>query len=242
MQAHPENYQQDSKLFEQSPFYEQMATTYAGKKKSEVIEALSKPYVLKTHLNRYELADRPEKPIYIARNPLDAALSSFFHAGRDLCNDPDYKPWHLKSACANLMPWTNHIKDWHDFNEDEKQPLFLTYEEMQKDYYSVLLKLCNFCEIDPAKIDFEKVKQYTSFSEMKKIEETLNHPTSGAPLKNFCRNGTIGDWKNHLRPDMVKMVYDQYYDHGIDKYYGSLEDWADMHDWIKEHPTFNQKS
>ncbi len=95
--------------------------------------------------------------------------------------------------------------NWFDFNlgwweqKDDPNFLFITYEEMIKDIYSVIAKLCNFLNKQLPSDIIEAIVKHTSFKEMKsnKMVNWEFFPEAlDQRISQFIRKGEIGDWQN----------------------------------------------
>ena len=99
------------------------------------------------------------------------------------------------------------LGNWFDFNlgwweqKDDPNFLFIMYEDMIKDIYSVIGKLCNFLDKQLPSDVIDAIVRHTSFREMKK-NKMVNWEFLPALLdqniSQFIRKGEIGDWENCL--------------------------------------------
>ncbi|XP_032877005.1 amine sulfotransferase-like [Amblyraja radiata] len=154
------------------------------------------------HLVPKALKAKKGKVIYVARNPKDVLVSSYyFHKHFALYESPKNFPDFFEKFIDGRVEfscWFDHIRDWCT-HKDEFNFLFLTYEEMQKDLRATIQKICNFVgrQLDDEKLD--SVIKHSSFETMKK-DPMANY--EGIPKKSpggsFLRKGTVGDWKNNF--------------------------------------------
>ncbi|XP_041535301.1 sulfotransferase 6B1-like [Microtus oregoni] len=181
--------------------------------KFEELKMVPKRRVIPTHLN-YEMIpgtvkQKQCKIVYVIRNPKDTAVS-LFHYYRDNPNLPSPETW---AAFLELFlkgdvvygSWFDHVLSWEKHKND-KNVLFLFYEEMKKDFVKSLNKITDFLGFDVNDSDISKIARNTSFSEMKSnaVKENCdpNHTicalTSDRNL--VFRKGVVGDWINYFTP------------------------------------------
>ena len=96
--------------------------------------------------------------------------------------------------------YMDHLVGWWPRRND-KNVLFLKYEDMKKDLESTISKIASFIGINLSDDIITKIAYFTSFEQMKD-DNTVNYSwreyyqKEGAPK--FCRKGIVGDWKNFL--------------------------------------------
>ncbi len=174
----------------------------------EKLGELSQPRLLKSHFPYHlfpcgQPHTTPCKYIYVTRNPKDTLVSLFFFMKqaweRDLEWD-DFFERFMKGDVFygdyfdNLLSWLPH--------KDDKNMLFLRYEDMKKDLPQTVSKIASFMEIELQDETIAKIVELTTFKTMKG-DNTANLSW----LKNmkdekgegkFLRKGVVGDWKNFL--------------------------------------------
>nr|XP_044995385.1 sulfotransferase 1C2 [Jaculus jaculus]XP_044995387.1 sulfotransferase 1C2 [Jaculus jaculus] len=189
--------------------------------KFEELKGCSKRRVIPTHLS-YDMLpvtikQRQCKIIYIVRNPKDTAVS-LFHYYRDNPNLPSVETW---AAFLELFlkgevvygSWFDHVLTWEEHKND-KNILFIFYEDMKKDFTKSLKKITAFLGISMNETEVNKIAWRTSFNEMKnnaaKENCDPNHTicalTSNRNL--VFRKGVVGDWINYFTPKQ-KRVFDE---------------------------------
>lgn len=190
------------------PYFE---FTYPG---TEAIADLPSPRLIKSHLPLNLLPSdinvKKPKIIYIARNPKDVVVSYYYF---NLLLKPytsydgkfeEFCDLFLHDQVA-YTPWWRHVLDfWNQRQEDNV--LFIKYEDLQKDTASVIRTIANFLGKPLTDEQVEFIKDYCSFEKMKTNDMT-NHSwfkTLGAFAEEgeFIRKGKVGDWENHLNPDL----------------------------------------
>ncbi|KAL1775765.1 sulfotransferase 6B1-like [Sigmodon hispidus] len=189
--------------------------------KFEELKVVPKRRVIPTHLN-YEMIpvtvkQKQCKIVYIVRNPKDTAVS-LFHYYRDNPNLPSTETWaeflelFLKGDVV-YGSWFDHVLSWEKHKND-KNILFLFYEEMKKDFVKSLKKITAFLDISVNDSEMDKIAQNTTFSEMKTnaVKENCdpNHTICAltSDKKLVFRKGVVGDWINYFTPKQ-RRVFDE---------------------------------
>ncbi|KAL2084471.1 hypothetical protein ACEWY4_019989 [Coilia grayii] len=148
------------------------------------------------------------KVIYVARNPKDVLVSSFyFHQMASFLDDPGTFDEFLEKFLAGEVlfgKWTDHVKSWRN-NDLGNRILFVTYEEMVKDLRGVLRRFLDFLGREMTEQSMEQVVSHCTFSHMKNNamsnfsmipRDIMDHEKSP-----FLRKGIAGDWKKHFSAD-----------------------------------------
>ncbi|XP_029452311.1 amine sulfotransferase-like [Rhinatrema bivittatum] len=157
------------------------------------------PRLFSTHLPHYlvpkDLRNKKGKVIYVFRNPKDAMISFYyFHQTvAELDHTTNLDDFIEKFLTGNVpsSSWFDHVRGWYTHREDFNI-LFITYEEIIKDHRGAVLKLCDFLgkKLDDETVD--RIVERSSFKNMK-MDPTANYETTNKGQ--FCRRGTIGNWK-----------------------------------------------
>ena len=96
----------------------------------------------------------------------------------------------------HLVSWWPHIND--------KNVLFLKYEDMKKDLISTVSTIASFIGCNLPSDIIAKIADLTSFEKMKD-DDTANYswtePCKKPNAPKFLRKGIVGDWKNFLTPE-----------------------------------------
>lgn len=174
----------------------------------------NKPRLFGTHIPYPSLADSIKESdcrvVYLCRNPLDTFVSSWHFIGSmtrysleeafEMCSD----------GVIGFGPFWDHMLGyWKESLEMPEKVLFLTYEDLKEDTSFQLKRLANFLGC-PFSLEeerdgvVEKVVKLCSFENLKDLEVNKK----GKSIKNFenkklFRKGEVGDWVNHLSPEMV---------------------------------------
>ncbi|KAG2604986.1 cytosolic sulfotransferase 10-like [Panicum virgatum] len=207
----------------------------------EPAAALRSPLVLATHLPYSLLPDRIRGGrgegsgiVYICRNPKDVLVSGWlFTKKTSAMFGLDVQSYTLQEAfdlfcegrCINGPHWQHALEYWEESFRRPGKVLFLRYEEMLREPASSLRKLAEFMgcafseEEDGGLVD--AIVELCSLGELKSMDVNKNGSNHLA-VKNetYFRMGVIGDWSNHLTPEMAekldKIVGDALQGSGLD--------------------------
>ena len=154
------------------------------------------PYSLMPHLN-----NTTAKIVYVARNPKDVAISTYFHNQSKLSYEGTWEEHFQEflNGDVGFGPYFDHILPWWQASQKDKNILFMKYENMKHDHAGSVAKLASFLDIQADTQLIETVVLLSSFQSMTS-NETTNFdwiPQKVDKPKHF-RKGNIGDWRNHF--------------------------------------------
>ena len=170
-----------------------------------------RPRKIKSHLPLSFLPDNlldTAKVIFVARNVKDMVVSYYYHYK---LNNPNmdwnlfakmYKAGAVKQS--QMIPMV--LEAWN--RRSNPNLLFLTYENMKKDYEKEAKRIKEFLNVTLTPEQDRFVKERTSFGEMRKSDavnkkhEIPHTPSDKGP--SFIRKGIIGDWKTHFDQETNK--------------------------------------
>lgn len=151
--------------------------------------------------------------VYVARNPKDVAVSTYYH---DQSKHGYEGTWeeHFKLFIEGKVmfgSYFDHVFPWWEAGKQNKNVLFLKYEDMKTDLRAVILKLVGFLEIKtPSKL-ISSVIEKSSFGMMANNRQTnFNWVPQKEDIPGHFRKGEIGDWRNHFTPEQNK-IFDGLY-------------------------------
>eukprot|EP01035_Chromulina_nebulosa_P020322 gene20322-26379_t len=173
----------------------------------EEFESAPRPRVLKTHSpyhlllgtngNGVKALPSTTKVILMSRNPLDACVSSYYHAWNPFKSGWPFEAW--ASLWLNgYVPhgsWFDWVKGWYKESIDNSnQILWLQYEDLKINPVFQIEKIAKFLNINYNENLLELVAKASSFESMKEQAEALSDQIPVGHL----RKGKSGDWKNHF--------------------------------------------
>ncbi|KAK8994016.1 hypothetical protein V6N11_008225 [Hibiscus sabdariffa] len=112
---------------------------------------------------------------------------------------------------ASILPYWDHVLGyWKASLEHPGKILFLKYEEMVDDTVLYVNKLAEFIG-HPFSVEEqqqgvpEKIVKMCSFENLSSLEVNKSGKVVRGEIQNkmYFRKGKVGDWKNHLTPEMA---------------------------------------
>ncbi|XP_055691896.1 sulfotransferase 1 family member D1-like [Lutzomyia longipalpis] len=210
-------------IHDRFPFFEvgSVAAINSNEESLKFLQNMPSPRFIQSHLPApllpKEIWTMKPKIVYVARNAKDTILS-FYHFYR---NVQDYRGT-LKDLVeafladsTNYAPFDAHVIDFWNMR-NERNILFLTYEDMKRNLPFVIQKTAKFLEksLTNEQIDiladhlsFDKMSQNNSVNFKQRIEDI---PKCVNPRKDkdfaFMRKGKIGSYREEMSPDMIDTI------------------------------------
>ncbi|KAK6987316.1 estrogen sulfotransferase [Biomphalaria glabrata] len=181
----------------------------------QVLNKMESPRLIKTHLPLSMLPNqmKSKKPkiIYIARNPKDTVVSYYFFLTKFVIDDQSFVGTfddYCKLFVEGLVhygPWWKHVKEAWD-RKDEDNILVLFYEDLQEDVHRAVRDIANFLNKPLTESQVEAISRHCSFDTMKNNKaanyDWLKDVGMAKQEESFLRKGQVGDWRNHLKPEI----------------------------------------
>ena len=164
------------------------------------------PYSLMPPLN-----NTTAKIVYVARNPKDVAISTFFHnqskGGYEGTWEEHFQEF--LNGDVGCGPYFDHILPWWQASQKDKNILFMKYEDMKHDHAGSVVKLASFLDIQANTQLIEAVVRLSSFQSMTSHETTnFDWIPQRADVPKHFRKGDIGDWRNHFSAEQNQQMDD----------------------------------
>jgi len=154
------------------------------------------------HLAPWKYLHPKTKIIYIMRNPKDLVVSFHKHAIQPIypkritpgeyCDYTGGLDSFFQLFVDGKLPFGDyfeHVAAWRQMAvQNPDQVFWLNYENVKLNFVLEVTRLAKFCELMHDVVTVERVKEETSFKNLKLTSENAGH----------FRKGVIGDWKNHL--------------------------------------------
>lgn len=195
--------------------------------------------IIKTHIpHKWVPYNDKALYLYIAREPKDVLVSLYHHMKGFPCyKAPEFElstlyEMFVKGEVEFNDP-CDHVAEWYK-HKDDKNVLFLLYEDLQEDLEREIIKIAKFLGKDywnrlqenDNKL-LKDVVERTTFKSMSKGSSskwvTLERPAD----RPFVRKGVTGDYKNHLTKEQIdglnKKLREKGAESGIDKLW-NIED------------------
>ncbi|XP_049323492.1 sulfotransferase 2B1-like isoform X3 [Astyanax mexicanus] len=178
-----------------------------------VVDKLTPPRAMVSHMHYHLMPpsfhSSKAKVIYIARNPKDILVSSFyFHQMASFLDDPGtFEEFTEKFLAGQVLfgKWTDHVKSWRNTDLGDRI-LYITYEELIQDLREVLKRILHFLGREMSEDALDRVTDHCLFENMKK-NQMSNYSLVPKDIMDsnkspFLRKGISGDWKNHFSPEL----------------------------------------
>ncbi|CAN1161582.1 Cytosolic sulfotransferase 5 [Linum perenne] len=163
------------------------------------------------------------KLVYITRDPKDTLVSQWHFFNKIYRSDQD--PLTLERAaeifCSGEIPfgpyWEHVLEYWEASQSSPEKVMFIKYEDLRHEPKPQVRKLASFLgkpfgdNDDDAEV--ENVIWRSSFDRLKDLgvnKTGKSYPTLIPDLMNdlFFRRSEVGDWRNHLTPEVAKCIDD----------------------------------
>ncbi|XP_054720276.1 sulfotransferase 1 family member D1-like [Uloborus diversus] len=179
------------------------------------VKEMKSPRLLKTHLPYSllptDIHKKQCKIIYITRNPRDVVVSYYHFACmlKETHYTGTFEQFFERfiSSRATYSPFLMHnIEFWNKRNE--KNILFLFYEDLKKDLHTNVMKIASFLEKQLTTENINAIIEHCSFQNMAKSNTVAlsSNDVVGGSVGKFFRKGQVGDWKNYLTPEQIERL------------------------------------
>ncbi|CAH8341946.1 unnamed protein product [Eruca vesicaria subsp. sativa] len=170
------------------------------------------------HTVKEGLKGYPCKIVFICRNAKDELISRWYF--RCKYENVEVTRSILESMCESLCRgstfygpiWDHVLSYWRGSLKDPSHVLFMKYEEIKEEPYAQLKRLaefigCPFTEEEEESGTVNKIVELCSLRSLSDLEANKTGKTlNGVDYKFFFRKGEVGDWKNHLTPEMKSRI------------------------------------
>jgi hypothetical protein len=171
-------------------------------RRRETIDALPRPHVLKSHLEYSTIPKGPGRYIYVMRNGLDVVVSLYYQdrrGGMEMSFEDYFRRW--ISGPTSSGRWFEHVRNWLT-NKAKLNVLYITYEELRRDFIGTAQRVAQFCDAKPSSDDWPRIAHNCSFDAMRAIEPQVDgvrvrvcEPLG--PEDTHCvRRGRAGGWRS----------------------------------------------
>ncbi len=178
----------------------------------EYARRMPRPRTIKSHTRLKLLPDElidTCKVIFMARNVKDMVVSQFHHIAmrKPAIMERGFNMFakNFKDCLMDEAPGISMMLEGWKFRHHPNF-LFLTYEELQRDFYATVKRITAFLNVKLCDEKLALLKHATSFRAFRqnkavnKVLEIPHDPESGKPA--FIRRGKVGDWKNFFDDDL----------------------------------------
>ncbi|GMP81293.1 hypothetical protein CsSME_00036050 [Camellia sinensis var. sinensis] len=177
--------------------------------------------IFSTHIPYHSLPDSIKNSgyriVYLCRNPYDAFVSAWHFVNKARAESP----WPLSCDDAFNMfcrcvigfgPfWDHALGHWKKSLERPHKVLFLMYEDLKKDITLQIKRVAEFVGVslsleEERKGVIEEISKLCSFKNLRELEVKKFGSLLQFENKTFFMRGEVGDWVNHLTPEMVQRL------------------------------------
>jgi len=157
--------------------------------------------------------------IYLARNPLDVAVSFAHHQGWSLkatvqaMGNDDFGLAVPRDSLDHQIPqrlgsWSSHVLGWVD--QTNSPVLVLRYEDMLDDPRACLTRVLSFLDLPICGSRVEKAVEFSSFRELQRQEQKSAFLEKNPAASHFFRKGVSGNWREELPEYLIKEIRERH--------------------------------
>ncbi|KAM0877338.1 hypothetical protein ACQ4PT_035568 [Festuca glaucescens] len=189
------------------------------------LEVLPSPRLMHTHMHHAllppSLAHNPDcKIVYVCREPKDMMVSLWHFTKGVMTTGGRTYPFSdaLEWTCEGKSPygpfWDHLLGYWRASKASPDRVLFLKYEEMLADQVGTARELARFLGVpftaaeEAAGLPLD-IAKLCSIDTMRGLEANKTGKSGQFvkfPNESFFRKGVVGDWVNHMTPEMARNV------------------------------------
>ena len=157
------------------------------------------------------LKNKTAKIVYVARNPKDVAISTYFHnqskGGYEGTWEEHFQEF--LNGDVGFGSYFDHILPWWEVSQKDERILFMKYEDMKHDHAGNVAKLASFLDIQADSQLINTIVTLSSFKSMTANETTnFDWIPQRADVPKHFRKGDIGDWRNHFSAEQSQQMDD----------------------------------
>ncbi|HLO78506.1 MAG TPA: sulfotransferase domain-containing protein, partial [Magnetospirillum sp.] len=154
---------------------------------------------------------RARAALYMVRDPRDVAVSFAFHQSISL----DQSVAFLNRGAARLAPvqpqlhqnllnWNGHVASWLD--QADLPVHLIRYEDLRADTLEVFRRALDFLGISHTPQQARRAVSHSDFAELQRQEREHGFRERQKGQALFFRRGEVGDWRNHLNDEQVRLI------------------------------------
>lgn len=145
--------------------------------------------------------DSNAKYVYVARNPKDVAVSTYYHDQSKHNYEGSWEEHFNLFLQGKVLfgSYFDHVLPWWEASQKSNNILFIKYEDMKKDLREIIRKLADFLGTKVDQKLFDIIIEKSSFKTMASHKKTnLNWVPQRKGVPGHFRKGTVGDWRNQF--------------------------------------------
>lgn len=170
----------------------------------DIIDTQKSERIIKTHDIFFEGYPRV---IYIHRDYRDALISYYYFVLAYKFFDGTFSEFIRSNIVLRHGSWKQHIKAMKKYKQENPDKiLVLSYESLLNNFDKSVESINRFCGFKK-EVDLNILKEKTSFSELKKIENEFGSRFMSNTKQNFVREGKSGGWKDFYSKEDLDFLY-----------------------------------
>ena len=180
----------------------------------EFLKTLPQRRLFTSHLPyplMHPLDNTTAKIVYVARNPKDVAISTYFHNQSKGGYEGTWEE-HFQlflNSDVGCGPYFDHVLPWWEASQNDERILFMKYEDMKHDHAGNVAKLASFLDVEADSQLIDRVVALSSFKSMTANETTnFDWIPQRADVPKHFRKGELGDWRNHFSAEQSQQMDD----------------------------------
>jgi hypothetical protein len=177
----------------------------------------------KEHLNIFKSHSyfRPKfsnnKVVYIVRDPRDVVISYYNHYKKNKRREisfNDYLDLFINSNIDVFGNWGENVGSWIGAKNNSEDFLLIKYEDMLKDTFKELKKVCNFFNINASDENIKKAVEKSKFNNLKNMEERVEDKAEATKKTSkkvkFFRKGKSRQWEKELSKEHLERIQNEF--------------------------------
>jgi hypothetical protein len=155
-------------------------------------------FVVKNHFNTREQRDallsHPDvRVLNITRDLRDMIVSAYYHVRRVENYDGDFARYYWETGRSTMLSVQRYHRLW---NTGSPQVYTASYERLHSDFAGQVREIAAFLGVTASDEQIARLHNETS------LDALRARYGEGASNNKFFRKGVVGDWQNHLTPDI----------------------------------------
>jgi hypothetical protein len=139
----------------------------------------------------------------IERDIRDVVVSAYYHFRRMENFDMSFETFYWEREREVARSVINHHLLWR---VNSPKVYVSSYERLKLDFNLEVKRIGEFLGFDLSEQEIERIKRETAIETLKKKSGKWNAKTGRSGSGPLYRKGIIGDWQNHLSPEMLEDI------------------------------------
>lgn len=166
---------------------------------NDIISRMESPRVVKSH-SLYE-SSYP-RVIYLVRDGRDVYVS-YYHYRKNQLDESETLGDFIRREDHYPSSWSDHVRSWLGSSGDRPNLLLVRYEDLLERPLEELKRMVDFIGLDVTGEQLAQAIQDSSFSEMRRIDQTKGRKYNLTGTKDFVRKGKAGSWQDEFSAEDI---------------------------------------